>query len=92
MVFSVTEGEDKPLKYPVMFRAADVVVVNKVDLLPYLEFDLDAFLANLSAVNPSTEVIMASARSGEGLDQWCAWLTRFATHATADPRPAPPGS
>jgi len=87
MVFSVTEGEDKPLKYPVMFRAADVVVVNKVDLLPYLEFDLDAFLANLSAVNPTTEVIMASARSGEGLDQWCAWLTRFGTHATADPSP-----
>ncbi len=76
MVFSVTEGEEKPLKYPVMFRAADVVVVNKIDLLPHLDFDLDAFLANLSAVNPATEVIMASARSGDGLDEWCGWLTR----------------
>ena len=52
MVFSVTEGEEKPLKYPVMFRAADVVVVNKIDLLPHLDFDLDAFLANLTAVEP----------------------------------------
>ena len=54
MVFSVTEGEEKPLKYPVMFRAADVVVVNKIDLLPHLDFDLDEFLANLDAVNPTT--------------------------------------
>ena len=52
MVYAVTEGEEKPLKYPVMFRAADVVVVNKIDLLPHLDFDLDAFLANLRDVNP----------------------------------------
>ncbi len=76
MVFAVTEGEEKPLKYPVMFRAADVVVVNKIDLLPHLEFDLDAFLGNLHAVNPSAEIIMASARTGEGVDEWCGWLTR----------------
>ena len=74
MVFSVTEGEEKPLKYPVMFRAADVVVVNKIDLLPHLDFDLDEFLANLSGVNPTARVIMASARSGEGVDEWCGWL------------------
>jgi hydrogenase nickel incorporation protein HypB len=74
MVYAVTEGEEKPLKYPVMFRAADVVVVNKVDLLPYLDFDLDAFLRNLGAVNPCVEVIQASARTGEGVDAWCAWL------------------
>lgn len=74
MVFAVTEGEEKPLKYPVMFRAVDVVVVNKVDLLPHLDFDLDVFLANLNAVNPSTQVILASARTGEGVSEWCAWL------------------
>jgi hydrogenase nickel incorporation protein HypB len=76
MVFAVTEGEEKPLKYPVMFRAADVVVVNKIDLLPHLDFDLHAFLTNLDAVNPTTEIIMASARTGEGMGEWCEWLTR----------------
>jgi len=74
MVFAVTEGEEKPLKYPVMFRATDVVVVNKVDLLPHLDFDLDAFLSNLAAVNPKAQVILASARTGEGVGEWCAWL------------------
>jgi hydrogenase nickel incorporation protein HypB len=75
MVYAVTEGEEKPLKYPVMFRAADVVIVNKIDLLPHLDFDLDAFLANLTAVNPTARVILASARTGEGLEQWCEWLS-----------------
>jgi hydrogenase nickel incorporation protein HypB len=75
MVYSVTEGEEKPLKYPVMFRAAEVVVVNKIDLLPHLDFDLDKFLANLNAVNPAAQVILASARSGHGIEEWCSWLT-----------------
>jgi hydrogenase nickel incorporation protein HypB len=74
MVYAVTEGEEKPFKYPVMFRAADVVVVNKIDLLPHLDFDLDEFLANLKAVNPAAKVILASARTGEGVDEWCSWL------------------
>jgi hydrogenase nickel incorporation protein HypB len=74
MVYAVTEGEEKPLKYPVMFRAVDVVVVNKVDLLPYLDFDLDLFLANLKAVNPAATVIRVSARTGEGVSDWCSWL------------------
>ncbi|MET0729323.1 MAG: hydrogenase nickel incorporation protein HypB [Acidimicrobiales bacterium] len=74
MVYAVTEGEEKPLKYPVMFRAADVVVVNKVDLLPHLDFELDAFLANLHDVNPHATVIHTSARTGEGVAEWCAWL------------------
>ena len=74
MVYSVTEGEEKPLKYPVMFRAADVVVINKIDLLPHLDFDLDEFLANLADVNPRARVIHASARTGEGVDEWCEWL------------------
>jgi hydrogenase nickel incorporation protein HypB len=75
MVFSVTEGEEKPLKYPVMFRSADVVLINKVDLLPHLDFDLDAFVDNLRAVNPSVLTLQVSARTGEGLDRWVDWLT-----------------
>lgn len=74
MVYAVTEGEEKPLKYPVMFRACDVVVVNKLDLLPHLDFDLDRFLANVTAINPTARLIQLSARTGEGLDQWCDWL------------------
>src|ERR1700733_7598393 len=75
MVYAITEGEEKPLKYPVMFRAAEVVVVNKIDLLPHLDFDLDRFLSNLKSVNPSAQVIQASARTGVGVDEWCSWLT-----------------
>lgn len=83
MVYSVTEGEEKPLKYPVMFRAVDVVVINKVDLLPYLDFDLDTFLANLRAVNPDATIIRASARTGEGIEQWCSWLLGQAAASAA---------
>ena len=68
MVSSVTEGEDKPLKYPLMFRACELVVVNKIDLLPHLDFDLDRFLYNLDAVNPGVERMLVSARTGEGVD------------------------
>ncbi|MDR1238134.1 MAG: hydrogenase nickel incorporation protein HypB [Propionibacteriaceae bacterium] len=74
MVASVTEGEDKPLKYPVMFRVVDAVVVNKIDLLPYLDFELELFLANLKAVNPKAAVFLVSARTGEGIEQWIDWL------------------
>lgn len=74
MVYAITEGEEKPLKYPVMFRSADVVLVNKIDLLPHLDFDLELFLANLRGVNPGVEVIETSARTGAGLDEWCAWV------------------
>ena len=74
MVASVTEGEDKPLKYPVMFRAVDVVVVNKTDLLPYLDFSLDEFLANVQAVNPTAKVMMTSTKTGEGVSEWLDWL------------------
>lgn len=74
MVFSVTEGEDKPLKYPVMFRAVGAVLINKVDLLPHLEFDLGLFEHNLAQINPHAEAIHVSAQSGEGFEQWYAWL------------------
>jgi hydrogenase nickel incorporation protein HypB len=74
MVYAITEGEEKPLKYPVMFRSADLVLINKIDLLPHLDFDLDAFRANLRAVNPGVMTIEISARTGEGVDAWCDWL------------------
>jgi hydrogenase nickel incorporation protein HypB len=74
MVSSVAEGEDKPLKYPLMFRSADLVLVNKVDLLPHLDFDLPRFLSNLDAVNPGVPRILLSARTGEGIAEWCDWL------------------
>jgi hydrogenase nickel incorporation protein HypB len=76
MVYAVTEGEEKPLKYPVMFRSAGLVLVNKVDLLPHLDFDLAAFYANLHAVNPGVTVLETSARTGQGVDEWCTWLTQ----------------
>jgi hydrogenase nickel incorporation protein HypB len=74
MVYAVTEGEEKPLKYPVMFRSCELVIVNKTDLLPYLDFDMGAFLAGLRAVNPDAAVLQVSARTGEGVDAWCDWL------------------
>jgi hydrogenase nickel incorporation protein HypB len=74
MVYAVTEGEDKPLKYPVMFRSCELVVVNKTDLLPYLDFDMDCFLGNLRTVNPAAAVLPLSARTGDGVEAWCEWL------------------
>ena len=74
MVYSVTEGEEKPLKYPLMFRTADLILVNKVDLLEHLDFDLEEFLDNLDAVNPGVRRVLTSARTGQGLDEWCDWL------------------
>lgn len=74
MVYSVTEGEEKPLKYPLMFRSANLVLVNKVDLLEHLDFDLEKFLGNLDAVNPRVERILTSARTGQGVEEWCDWL------------------
>ena len=76
MVYSVTEGEERPLKYPLMFRSADLVLVNKVDPLPHLYFDLDKFLRNLEAVNPGVGRILTSAATGEGAAEWCASLQR----------------
>src|SRR3954452_12085900 len=74
MVASVAEGEDKPLKYPLMFRACELVVINKIDLLPHLDFDLDRFLYHLDAVNPGVERILTSAKTGEGIEEWRRWL------------------
>ncbi len=73
-ILSVTEGEDKPLKYPDMFASADLVLVNKVDLLPYLDFDVDLAIAHMRRVNPRVRVLKVSARSGEGMGAWLDWL------------------
>ncbi len=74
MVSSVTEGEDKPLKYPLMFRACELVLVNKIDLLAHLDFSLERFLANLDQVNPGARHMLVSARTGEGVDGFARWL------------------
>ena len=77
MVISITEGEDKPLKYPLMFHACDAIVINKLDLLDHLDFDLELLRANISAVNPQAEQFLVSARSGEGVAAWRDWLLRL---------------
>jgi hydrogenase nickel incorporation protein HypB len=74
-ILSVTEGEDKPLKYPDMFHAADLILLNKVDLLPHLDFDADQALAAVRKVNPKAKMLQVSARSGAGMDAWIEWLT-----------------
>ena len=83
MISSVTEGEDKPLKYPLMFRACELVVVNKIDLMPHLEFSMEDFLGNLERVNPGVGHMLLSARTGEGVDAFAAWLARVARREPA---------
>ena len=83
MVSSVAEGEDKPLKYPLMFRACELVVVNKLDLLPHVDFDMDRFLHHLDAVHPGVETIQLSARTGEGVEEFRSWLERVPVRAPA---------
>jgi hydrogenase nickel incorporation protein HypB len=73
-VLSVTEGEDKPLKYPQMFQAADLMLINKIDLLPYLHFDLEKCKAFARRVNPHIVILELSCQSGEGMEAWYAWL------------------
>jgi hydrogenase nickel incorporation protein HypB len=83
MVCSVTEGEDKPLKYPLMFRTCEMVLINKVDLLPHLDFDLGKLLYNLEAVHPGVERMLVSARTGEGIGAWRDWLAAMAVRVEA---------
>ncbi len=82
VVVSVTEGEDKPLKYPQMFAVADLVVVNKVDLLPYVDVELERLVSHCRSVNPRVRVLPLSVTSGEGMAAWCDWLL------TSEPVPA----
>ena len=73
-LLSVTEGDDKPLKYPVMFREADCVLITKIDLLPYLPVDIEKIEANIKAINPACTVLRVSASSGDGLEAWQQWV------------------
>ena len=74
VVLSTTEGDDKPLKYPAMFRNAAVLIVNKVDLLPYVDCDIGRLRSNAAQINPELAVFETSCRTGEGIDPWCEWL------------------
>ncbi len=85
VIMSVTEGDDKPLKYPHMFRSADLLLLNKVDLLPYVEFDVDRCVADARRLNPQLEVLVVSATRGDGLDRWYEWLS-----VRGEPRPLQP--
>lgn len=73
-VLSVTEGEDKPLKYPLVFRNSQTILINKIDLLPYTNFDLEAATRDIMGINPQASLITASCRTGEGLGEWYDWL------------------
>ena len=74
MILSVPEGDDKPLKYPLMFSICAVLLINKIDVLPYFDFDLEACKKHVLRLNPNIRIIPISARTGEGIDQWAAWL------------------
>jgi hydrogenase nickel incorporation protein HypB len=82
VVISVTEGDDKPLKYPHMFRAADLVLVNKTDLLPYVDFDVGALTERSRSLHPGVTVLPLSVRTGDGTDDWYDWLDRLASTHT----------
>lgn len=83
VVMSVTEGEDKPLKYPHVFRASEAVVLTKIDLLPHLDVDVERCLANVRRANPGLRVFPLSATTGEGVGDWCEWLRAQAEGASA---------
>jgi len=83
MVCSVTEGEDKPLKYPLMFRACELVIVNKIDLLAHLDYDIDRLEANIAQVNPKATTMQVSARTGEGVDAFRRWIIGVPARAKA---------
>lgn len=74
MILSVPEGDDKPLKYPLMFSICDVLLINKTDVLPYFDFDIDACCERVKKLNPAIKIIPVSARTGEGMEAWCDWL------------------
>ena len=80
VILSVTEGEDKPLKYPHMFRAAEIMILNKIDLLPHVDFDVTRAIANARQVNPEITTLCLSARTGEGVENWYTWLRREVSH------------
>jgi hydrogenase nickel incorporation protein HypB len=94
-ILSITEGEDKPIKYPHMIRSASVLLLNKIDLLPHLDFDVGRCVDFARAVNPDLQIFQTSATTGEGLESWYGWLCAIArpnagaVFATASPRSEP---
>ena len=74
VISSIPEGSDKPLKYTLMFTEANVILINKLDLLPYLDFNLDSFRKTLKGLNPKAEIFEISCTTGEGIDNWCSWI------------------
>ncbi len=80
VVISVTEGEDKPLKYPGMFRNASVLIINKIDLVPHLQFDLETLRRNALQINPALRVFETSCATGTGIREWCGWLREQRSH------------
>ena len=73
-LLSVTEGEDKPLKYPIMFQEADCLLISKIDLVPYLEIDVERMEANIRQINPTAKILQISAKTGQGLEEWFNWI------------------
>lgn len=76
MLLSIPEGDDKPYKYPLMFAESDAVLINKIDLLPYLDFNVDAFTKAVTGMNPKAKIFPVSCKTGEGLDAWVSWLKK----------------
>ncbi len=76
VIASTTEGEDKPLKYPAMFRKAEVMIINKIDLLPYVPFSMEAIKRNALRINPNLRIFETSCLTNEGIDTWCEWIVR----------------
>jgi len=74
MILSVPEGDDKPLKYPLMFSIVDVLLINKIDAIDYFDFDLEVVKASVKKLNPNIKIIPISARTGEGIDEWADWI------------------
>lgn len=76
MILSVPEGHDKPLKYPLIFQVCDALVINKIDVLPYFDFDMEKVVEYAHMRNPALEIFQVSSKTGEGMDEWCSWLRR----------------
>jgi hydrogenase nickel incorporation protein HypB len=85
VISSLPEGDDKPTKYPLIFVDAEAVIINKMDLLPYLDFDIAAFRRSISGLNPDAEIFELSCKTGEGIERWCSWLLQQAGINPTDP-------
>ena len=83
VISSLPEGDDKPTKYPLIFIDADAVIINKMDLLPHVDFDVANFRRSIQGLNPRVEVFELSCRTGEGIERWCSWISeQVETNAT----------